>query len=259
MAAESKYWADGLFSGLRLLVTGGCGGIGRSLVTHCQSLGMKVVVADLPASLERYGDIGSHTLPIDAKNPDSVQRAVAQSADFLGGLDGCVNLVGYMSPAQPLVQTDVAVWDDVMRGNLDSAFYISQSVLPFLKSTPGSSLVHVASGLGAWARPLYGAYGPAKAGLLLMGKELALENAPVVRVNAVAPGAVDTAFLRGGTGRSDETTAPRVDPQSYGQVVPLGRIAEPLDIVHPIIFLLSPASGYITGQTLHINGGTYMP
>lgn len=259
MEVKSKYWADELFSGFRLLVTGGCGGIGRYLVTHCQSLGMKVVVADLPTSLERYGDIATHTVPIDAKNPDSVQRAVAQSAELLGGLDACVNLVGYMSPAQPLVQTAVAVWDDVMRGNLDSAFHISRSVLPFLKDTPSSSLVHVASGLGVWARPLYGAYGPAKAGLLLLVKELALENAPDVRVNAVAPGAVDTAFLRGGTGRSDETSTPRVDPESYGEVVPLGRIAEPLDVVHPIIFLLSPGSSYITGQTLHINGGTYMP
>ena len=75
----------------------------------------------------------------------------------------------------------------------------------------------------------------------------------------MAPGAVDTAFLRGGTGRSDEQGQPRVDPATYGRVVPLGRIAQPSDVVQPILFLLSPASAYMTGQTLHINGGTYMP
>jgi 3-oxoacyl-[acyl-carrier protein] reductase len=132
-------------------------------------------------------------------------------------------------------------------------------VLPYLHASDRASLVHTASGLGAWARPNYGAYGPAKAGLILLTKQLALENAPRVRVNAVAPGAVDTAFLRGGTGRSDESGAPRVDPASYGSVVPLGRIAVPGDVAGPVIFLLSPASHYMTGQTLHVNGGTYMP
>ena len=78
-------------------------------------------------------------------------------------------------------------------------------------------------------------------------------------MNAVAPGAVDTAFLRGGTGRSDEKDAPTLNPSSYGQFVPLGRIANPQDIVGPVMFLLSHASGYMTGQTLHVNGGTYMP
>lgn len=259
MTPDQRLWAEGIFDGMRLLVTGGLGGIGRALVAQCQSLGMQVAVADLPASIARHGRSSLHCLPMDAKDPASVQQAADQAVRDLGGLDACVNLVGYMSAAQPLVQTDLAVWNDVLRGNLDSAFFISRAVLPHLQQSPRASLVHVSSGLGAWARPLYGAYGPAKAGLLLMVKELALENAPKVRINAVAPGAVDTAFLRGGTGRSDESGTARVDPASYGQVVPLGRIAEPLDVVHPIVFLLSPAASYMTGQTLHINGGTYMP
>ncbi len=259
MNHHTPLWADGVFDGLRVLVTGGMGGIGRALVSQCESLGMRVVVADLPDSIERHGRSGLRSIPMNAKDAVSVQAAVDHAVRELGGLDACVNLVGYMSPAQPLAQTSLDTWDDVIRGNLDSAFYISRAVLPQLQASARASLVHVASGLGAWARPLYGAYGPAKAGLILMMRELALENAPRVRINAVAPGAVDTAFLRGGTGRSDESAAPRVDPQSYGQVVPLGRIAEPMDVVQPIVFLLSPGAAYMTGQTLHINGGTYMP
>ena len=73
-----------------------------------------------------------------------------------------------------------------------------------------------------------------------------------------APGAVDTAFLRGGTGRSHEDAPARLNPQSYGQFVPLGRIAQPQDVVGPILFLLSPAAAYMTGQTLYVNGGTFM-
>ena len=73
-----------------------------------------------------------------------------------------------------------------------------------------------------------------------------------------APGAVDTAFLRGGTGRSHEDAPARFNPQSYGQFVPLGRIAQPQDVVGPILFLLNPAAAYMTGQTLYVNGGTFM-
>lgn len=170
-----------------------------------------------------------------------------------------MNLVGYMSQARSLADTPTEVWQDIMRGNLDAAFYLSRAALPHLHRSDRASLVHVASGLGSWARPMFGAYGPAKAGMILLVRELALENAPRVRVNAVAPGAVDTAFLRGGTGRSDESAAPTLDPSSYGKVVPLGRMAVPQDVTDPILFLISPASAYITGQNLQINGGTYMP
>jgi 3-oxoacyl-[acyl-carrier protein] reductase len=196
---------------------------------------------------------------MDAKDPNSVEAAMAQAASELGGIDACVNLVGYMSEPKALQHTATEVWQDVMRGNLDAAFFISRAALPHLHRSERASLLHVASGLGAWARPMFGAYGPAKAGMILMVKELALENAPRVRVNAVAPGAVDTAFLRGGTGRSDEAAPSNLDQAAYTRMVPMGRIAVPQDVSDPILFLISPAAGYITGQTLPINGGTYMP
>jgi len=258
-SASSPVWSANAFRGMRLLVCGGCGGIGRTLAGQALALGMDVVVMDLQASILRHRQEDLQYVPVDATDPASVEQAVGTSVGLLGGLDACVNLVGYMSAPLPLAQTDTAVWQDVMRGNLDAAFFLSRAAIPHLRGSSRASLVHVASGLGAWARPLYGAYGPAKAGLLLLTRELALENAPGIRINAVAPGAVDTAFLRGGTGRSDEAAPSRVDPQSYGQVVPLGRIAQPQDVVDPILFLLSPAAAYMTGQTLHINGGTYMP
>jgi NAD(P)-dependent dehydrogenase (short-subunit alcohol dehydrogenase family) len=92
-----------------------------------------------------------------------------------------------------------------------------------------------------------------------MTKTLAIENAPVVRANAVAPGAVDTAFLRGGTGRSDETGAVSLNIEAYAATIPLQRIAAVEDIVGPILFLLGSGSRYMTGQVLWVNGGAYMP
>jgi 3-oxoacyl-[acyl-carrier protein] reductase len=257
--AEVPAWSSSALEGLRLVVAGGCGGIGRELVDQAQRLGARVAVLDLAASIAAHPRPGLPQFAMEARDATSVEQAVAQAAAALGGVDACVNLVGFMTPPLPLAQTPPSVWDEVIRGNLDSAFLLSRAVLPLLHASDRASLVHTASGLGAWARPNYGAYGPAKAGLILLTKQLAAENAPRVRVNAVAPGAVDTAFLRGGTGRSDEGAAPRVDPASYGSVVPLGRIAVPTDVVGPIVFLLSTASAYMTGQTLHVNGGTYMP
>ena len=255
----AQVWHPQALAGLRVVMAGGCGGIGRHLVRQITTLGAKVCVLDLPESIARHGQDLGECVGMNAKEPASVQAAIDQAAERLGGLDACANLVGYMSPARALADTPVEVWQDVMRGNLDAAFYISRAVLPHLHRSDRASLVHVASGLGSWARPMFGAYGPAKAGMILMVRELALENAPRVRVNAVAPGAVDTAFLRGGTGRSDEAAPPTLDPATYGKMVPLGRMAEPQDVSDPMVFLLSPASRYMTGQTLQINGGTYMP
>ena len=120
-------------------------------------------------------------------------------------------------------------------------------------------MVNVVSGLGAFVRPGYGLYGAAKAAMIHLTKTLALEAAPAVRVNAVGPAAVDTAFLRGGTGRSDEAGESSLDMDAYVRMTPLERMAVAEDVVGPIMFLLGSDSAFMTGQTLWVNGGGYMP
>ena len=119
--------------------------------------------------------------------------------------------------------------------------------------------MNTASGLAVRSTAGFGPYSAAKAGVLGLTRSLAIESAPRVRVNAIAPTAVDTAFLRGGTGRSDERAPSQVDLETYVKAIPLGRVATPEDIVGPILFLLGPAARYMTGQTLHINGGLLTP
>ncbi len=131
--------------------------------------------------------------------------------------------------------------------------------MKLLEKGDAASLVNIASGLGAYIRPHFGAYAASKAGMIALTKTLALEHAPRVRANAVAPGPVDTAFLRGGTGRSNEDAAPNIDIDAFKALNPMRRIAVPDDIVGPVLFLLGPDSGYMTGQTLWVNGGAYMP
>jgi len=236
-----------------LAILGGCGGIGRVLVAEALRASYRVHVIDLPQSIEAHPpDVPA--LPADATSQVDLERAAKGLPPDLVGL---VNLSGFMSDSRPVTETDPDTWDEVLTGNLTASYNVARVLHPRLGKN--ASLVMTGSGLGHFARPGYGPYAIAKAGIAALTRQLALELAPDIRVNAVAPSAVDTAFLRGGTGRSDENAEMRLDLDAYARAIPLGRIADPQDVTGPILFLLSGASRYMTGQVLHVNGGAYMP
>ena len=244
----------------RLCILGGCGGIGRSLVAAGLAAGYDLAVMDLKAALERHPPPPSvFAIDIDGADEASVARAFAGLAAHWGALDGFVNAAGFMLEKRALADTPAAEFDVTLDGNLRTTFLACKAAMALLEKGEAASLVNIASGLGAYIRPRFGAYAAAKAGMIALTKTFALEHAPRVRANAVAPGPVDTAFLRGGTGRSDETGALSIDVAAYNALIPLGRIAVPDDIAGPVMFLLGPDSRYMTGQTLWINGGAYMP
>lgn len=240
-----------------LAILGGCGGIGRTLVAAAAEAGCQPVVLDLAASIEAHPPDQGTAIEVDATSAECLKRAADQIRTGGEKLAGLVNLCGFMGPADPVVSTDPGDWTEIVDGNLGSAFRAAAAFAPLIRR--GGSIVNIGSGLGHFPRPGYGPYAVSKAGIAMLTRQLALELAPDIRVNAVAPSAVDTAFLRGGTGRSDEDETPRFDIAAYGSSIPLGRIATPDDIVGPILFLLSDAAGYVTGQTLHVNGGAFMP
>jgi NAD(P)-dependent dehydrogenase (short-subunit alcohol dehydrogenase family) len=240
----------------RIAVLGGAGGIGRALVSGLLAGGDDVVVLDLPASLERHRQ-DAHSIAIDVLSETAIGMSMTDLAKHWDAVDGFVNLAGYNSRLQPLAETPADYFDDIIAGNLRGAFLSTKAVLPLMAD--GSSLVMVSSGLASFVRPGYGSYSAAKAAVIALAKTLAHECAPKVRVNTVAPGLVDTAFLRGGTGRSDESGDSVVNFAPYLQAIPLKRLAVPDDVVGPIRFLLGPDSSYMTGQVLWINGGAYMP
>ncbi|MFM7345578.1 MAG: SDR family NAD(P)-dependent oxidoreductase [Tagaea sp.] len=242
-------------------MVGGAGGIGRALVAALIGQGAKVAVLDLPASLARHkppAGVLAHAL--DATDEAQVRDAFASVRKEWGGLDALVNLAGFAKEKTPVGATPRAAWDEVMDGNLTAAFLCSQAALPLLREGRDAAIVNMSSGLAVKPAPGYGPYSVAKAGVLALTRLLAAENAPAIRVNAVAPAAVDTAFLKGGTGRGgDDGHVPaRLDLDAYLKTVPLARLAQPDDVVGPILFLLSPAAAYVTGQTLHVNGGLWM-
>ncbi|MEO2038300.1 MAG: SDR family oxidoreductase [Martelella sp.] len=238
----------------RIALIGGAGGIGRVLARELAAAGDAVIVLDLAASLERHGVEG---IAVDLKSEASIEEAFADLAKC-GPLAGFVNLAGYNAELIPLAETPTDYFDDIIAGNLRGAFLAARAAIPLLVG-PDAAMVMVASGLAQHVRPGYTGYAASKAALIAMTKTLALECAPAIRINAVAPGLVDTAFVRGGTGRSDESAASVVDFAAYSAMTPLGRVATPEDVTGPIRFLLGPDSGFMTGQVLWINGGGYMP
>ena len=237
---------------MRLVVLGGCGGIGRDLVGAALAAGHEVTVLDLAASIAQHPP-SVPALDVDVMRPETLVAAATE----IGGIDGFVNLCGFMAPPRPVAEYPPALWDELIAGNLSAAYHASRAFAPHI--APGGALVHVGSGLGHNARPGFGAYAVSKAGIAALTRQLALELAPRVRVNCVAPSAVETAFLRGGTGRPVEGQPPPVDLDAYAAAIPLRRIARPEDVTGPILFLLGDGARYITGQVLHVNGGAFMP
>lgn len=241
-----------------IAVLGGAGGIGRRLVSELMEEGHSVTVLDLPSSLEKHAP-GTATVGIDLLDEGSISAAMDTLRAEASAIDGFVNLAGYNARLTPLADMETGYFDDVIAGNLRGAFLAARAVLPLMKDRSGASMVMISSGLASHVRPGYGAYSASKAAIIAMTKTLALECAPAVRVNAVAPGLVDTAFLRGGTGRSGEDGKSVVDIDAYRAATPLDRVAVPADVTGPIRFLLGPDSGFMTGQVLWVNGGIYMP
>jgi 3-oxoacyl-[acyl-carrier protein] reductase len=247
-------------AGARLAVTGGCGGIGRALVAAALADGLEVAILDLAASIERHPPPREAlAVAFDATNETSVAAALGTVARRWSALDGLVNLAGFARERIPLADTRAADWEEVVAGNLRSTWLVSRAAVPLLAKGNAPAIVNTASGLAVRSTTGFGPYSAAKAGVLGLTRSLAIELAPRVRVNAIAPTAVDTAFLRGGTGRSDERGPSHVDLENYVKAIPLGRVATPEDVVGPILFLLGPAARYMTGQTLHINGGQLTP
>jgi len=248
--------------GTRVAIIGGCGGIGRVLVRATLEADLRVAVLDLPASLQLHPPPTSVApYSIDAVDKVSVLAAFDSLDQNWDGLDVLVNLCGFMNAFEPVENLGELAWDEVINGNLRSTFLAAQASLPLMRKAGGGAIVNTASGLAYKSLAGTGSYSAAKAGVISLSKTLAREHAPSIRVNVIAPGAVDTQFLRGGTGRTAEGTdqATNIDTDEYARATPLQRLAVPGDIVGPIIFLIGDASRFMTGQVLHINGGGYMP
>lgn len=254
--------------GARCLVLGGCGGIGRAYLRGLLAAGARAAVLDLPASMaERPPEAGVEAVPVDATDEAGLARAIDGIGAAWGGIDVLAFLTGMNTGLRPLAELATADIRRVLEINLVSAFTATRAALPWLRRSEAAAAVYVSSGLHAFAEPGFSAYGASKGGLVSLMKVVAKEEAPRLRANAVAPGAVETAFLSGGLGHGGHEDEPGAFLRQFGKEragrvlasIPLGRIAQPEDVAAPMLFLSGPASQYLTGQVVYVNGGRFAP
>lgn len=239
-----------------VVVTGGSRGIGLEIARQLLVEKAKVAICarkkeGLDAAAAQLGGGGNlFTVPAHVAKEEDVEKLFDAVMSHYGGIDVLINNMGMNLLTPSIVDTDLAVWNKIIESNLTGTFLCSKRAAQIMKEKKKGRIVSVSSVAASRAARGMGVYGIAKAGIEMMTKVLAEELAPFnIQVNAVAPGMVRTDFSK--PFWSNETF--------YNQMIkgiPAGRIAEPADVVHPILFFCSDVSSFITGQTVMVDGGS---
>jgi len=245
-------------SGRRAFVTGGGRGIGRATALLLARAGASVTIGyvarrgDADATVEAIRAAGGQADAVggDLGNRTAADHVVAQVAR--AGLDLLVVNHGIWPPTPQAVATMTSEqWERTLRANLDSVFFVTRAAIP--RMPDGGRIVLVASTAGQRGEAFHADYAATKGAVIAFTKSLAVELAPRITVNCVAPGWVDTEMSAipyaadGGAGR-----------RAIERTIPLGRVATPEEIAGPIVFLCSDLARFLTGEILNVNGGSVL-
>ncbi len=240
-----------------VLITGAATGIGLEIARAFLHAGHQVALNDVSEPALRHAatviapdDQNGRLLlvPGDVSSESSVRDVVNNAVSRFGGFDTLVNNAGIITRS-PTEDTSLQDWSRVLAVNLTGTFLMGRQCIPVLRKARDPRIVNVSS--RAAKRPHRNAapsYGATKAAIIYLTRHWALEWAPIP-VNAICPGPVETDMFR----QMDHSTRERVQNE-----IPLGRVARPAEIAELVMFLCSPAAGYITGESININGGSFM-
>jgi len=229
-----------------MVVTGGASGLGASIGAAAAAAGYRVGLYDVDAERVQQtaasldGAVGLVGSTNDA-------AAVEAALDAFGSPDALVSNAGIVRFG-PLVDLAEEDWRSAVDVNLTGTFLTGRAVARRMLAGSGGAIVNISSMNGVAAGPNSGAYGPTKAAVGLLTEQMALEWAPSIRVNAVAPGLIDA-------GMSEQVYADPVTREARESRVPLGRLGRAGDVAAAVLWLASDEAGYVTGQTLLVDGG----
>ena len=234
-------------------VTGAARGIGLAAAARFLEDGWQVAMLDIlgdtlrsaARALDRADDI--LVLEADVSDPRAIEAAVEQAHRRFGRIDALVNNAG-IAVFKPMLETTLEEWQRVLAVNLTGPFLMTLAVAPIMRDQGSGAIVNIASISGLRASTLRVAYGTSKAGLAHLTKQQAVELSQYgIRVNAVAPGPVDTAMAK-------EVHTPEIRAD-YHDHIPLNRYGLETELANAIVFLCGDQAGYITGQVLAVDGG----
>jgi 3-oxoacyl-[acyl-carrier protein] reductase len=244
-----------MLNGEIALVTGATRGIGAAIADRLSREGARVIgTATTPEGAARIGDSlaarGGRGAVLDVVKPDSVAALLEDIEAKEGAIGILCNNAGITRDTL-LLRMKEEDWDAVIDTNLASVFRLSKAVLRGMMKARKGRIVSITSVVGLTGNPGQANYAAAKAGIIGFTKSLAREvGSRGITVNAIAPGFIDT----------DMTKAlAEAQRASMSAQIPLGRLGQPADIAAAVAFLCSADGAYITGETLHVNGGMYMP
>ena len=240
-------------TGKNALVTGASGGIGAEIARVLHGAGATVGLSGtrvdpLRALADELGE-RAHVLPCNLSDAEAVQALPKAAAEAMGSVDVLVNNAGITRDNLFMRMSDEE-WASVLEVNLTSTMRLCRGVLRGMMKARWGRIVNISSVVGATGNPGQGNYAASKAGMIGMSKSLAYEVASRgITVNAVAPGFIETAM----TDKLTEDQKDKILTQ-----IPAGRMGSPAEIAAAVLYLSSPEAAYVTGTTLHVNGGMAM-
>ena len=237
-----------------IYITGASAGIGYATAELCLKKGATVIITgrnkeNLENAKNELLKISSEVIAhnVDVSNESEIISSLQEVHKAYGRIDGLVNNAPSIHIGK-IVDLDLSAWKTNFKANLDAVFLTTKTVLPWMLKAQKGAIVNVASVVGLKGVAYMSAYGAAKAGLINFSRASAVEAAPNVRVNCVIPGAVLTP--------ATERAIPAKEMMDETiKTIPMKRIAQPIELAHPIAFLLSSEASFITGASLVVDGG----